>query len=65
LYIIYTFLESLQVAQLRLVRAEETSELSSYDFDKSTQRKRHQKRVSSDDESECDYQMMNQSVTIR
>ncbi|CAH1715849.1 unnamed protein product [Aphis gossypii] len=50
-------IESLQVARSRLIRAEETSELSSYDFDKSTRRKRHQKHISSDDESECDYQM--------
>ncbi|CAH1707942.1 unnamed protein product [Aphis gossypii] len=50
-------IESLQVARSRLVRVEDTSELSSYDFDKSTRRKRHQKHISSDDESERDYQM--------
>lgn len=46
------------MARSRLVRAEDTSELSSYDdFDKSTRRKRHQLHVS-DDESEYDYQLM-------
>lgn len=51
-------LENLQVAHSKLVRAEDTSELSCYDADKSTRRKRHQTQVS-DNESEYDYEKKN------